>query len=355
MATAQAEARAVRSPAMQLPLHLVRRVSDRPNLGLQAVEKFAKRKLRRIANVIRQLLHRYPIVKWALTPLLFPRRVALKTLVSRAALERNIRTLFAEPPLLRVPEFRGEFRVASTSDTFLRLLTRGKYEPILADVFCRLSDRNRDVVDVGANVGFFAVLAANVTRGRVLAIEPTERALSMLKMNLEHNGVSDRVSVFEGAASDKAGEAPLNYLSGKEEYSSVGPLAHPSATGGASRVYVPTDTVDHLAHRYSIEPGLIKIDVEGFEYSVLSGALEILSNFRPVVLCEFSPRLLNANNVDQADVLGIFREREYHLIDPVMPGVALGKRPFGDLLAVPKERYSEEEVLDLVRLAGNVG
>ena len=73
---------------------------------------------------------------------------------------------------LRVDEFEGEFLLGPKSHLLHRVLAFGAYEPELAQLFVSHIDPDRDVIDVGANVGFFTNLAARkLETGRVLAIE----------------------------------------------------------------------------------------------------------------------------------------------------------------------------------------
>src|SRR3546814_7653834 len=54
-------------------------------------------------------------------------------------------------------------------------------------------DPSRDVIDIGANIGFFSVLAGRrLSTGRVLSVEPTDAAFARLSRNVQLNGVSDR-------------------------------------------------------------------------------------------------------------------------------------------------------------------
>lgn len=79
---------------------------------------------------------------------------------------------------LRVQQFGGTFQMSPHSDLFRRLVRYRSYEPKTAAFFDISVQPHKDIIDVGANIGFFTVLGARrLTIGRVLAIEPVETRL----------------------------------------------------------------------------------------------------------------------------------------------------------------------------------
>lgn len=129
------------------------------------------------------------------------------------------------------------------------------------------------MVDVGANVGVYAALAAGAVGAQVLALEPAAETLPDLRAMVALNGIADRVGIRAVAA----GAAPgvLRFTTGR------GTTNH-AATDGA--VEVPVETLDRLAA--GAPPLFIKVDVEGDEPAVLAGAAGLLAgaDLRAVVL-----------------------------------------------------------------------
>lgn len=233
--------------------------------------------------------------------------------------------------VVRIPDFSGSFEIDSRSDTLRRVLTHGDYEPELVNFIKNTLDIERDAIDVGANVGLFTVLLSGLvsSSSRVLAIEPTPGALKYLRRNLDRNDSNDNVIVFEGAASSSSGKLALKVISGKEEYSSISNIVHPSVRNESYQLIdVSTETVDSLVERWSLNPGLIKMDTEGAEYDVLLGSTRTISTYRPIVLCEsWEDELITRAGGSPDAVPKFFRERGY-----------LISRPFGEeILAVPEE------------------
>src|SRR3546814_2548836 len=109
-------------------------------------------------------------------------------------------------------------------------------------------DPSRDVIDIGANIGFFSVLAGRrLSTGRVLSVEPTDAAFARLSRNVQLHGVSDRAILHQGLISDTQGTKPFPFIPGLEEYSSLGSL-HPAARAedGVQEHTVASDRLNDL-------------------------------------------------------------------------------------------------------------
>lgn len=288
-----------------------------------------------------------------LAPLINVRRAHLRRKFEvRHGLIENLRQVLAEDPICNVAEFEGVFRVDHRSDLFARLASDGRYEPDLVGLVRKLVDPERDVVDIGANIGFYAVLFAKLLGGdrRVLAVEPTSNALSHLRWNIDRNGVSERVVVFPGVASSEAGSLEISTVPGREEYSSLGAMAHPSI--GASEIRTETveaRTADELVAEHALDPGFLKVDVEGAEHLVFAGAGAFLKKHQPVILSELSDDLLRKNRSSSRAVIELIEAAGYHVIDPVDPDIAPGHKAFGDILCMPENRMSRSEFIDSTR------
>ena len=227
--------------------------------------------------------------------------------------------------------------VSGRSDLFARVVVDGEYEPRLARTFAQFIDPHRDIVDVGANIGFYSVLGArrNADR-RVLAVEPNPEALRRLRTNIERNSIAERVIVFEGVAGAAPGVAELHVIDGMEEYSSVGAIAHASVARKATRtIPVAVETIDRLVEIHRLQPGLIKIDVEGAEGLVLAGAERTLNRLKPTLLAEFSPALLAKMGTDPARLLATLRGAGYRVVDAENEATDPLLRDYGDILCLP--------------------
>ena len=118
--------------------------------------------------------------------------------------------------------------------------------------------------DVGANVGSYTLLASGVCKANSYTIEPVPATFSVLKQNIELNGLADKVTLLNSGAGAAIGT--LNFSSDEDTTNHV--LAAEEVSK-ANVIAVPVITVDSLLRNGS--PALIKIDVEGFETEVMKG------------------------------------------------------------------------------------
>lgn len=286
-----------------------------------------------------QLIRRTPMVRRILAGPLAVRRRLLdeRQRPARDVLERFER-LVTSDVRIAVPQFEGEFLLGPRSHLLHRLLAEGSYEPALVRLFLSHVDPDRDVIDIGANVGFFTVLAAkHLATGRVFAAEPAPAAHVRLRQNIALNGVADKVIVYEGLVSDRESVETINIVTGREEYSSMGAIVHPSVASEPVRSEeIQARPLDALVKENGLRPALIKVDVEGAEGMVFGGAEETLRTMRPVVISELSRPLLECNGSSPEAVLALFERYDYDVRDPHDPRAKPGHRDFTDILAVPR-------------------
>ncbi|MEO8299173.1 MAG: FkbM family methyltransferase [Burkholderiales bacterium] len=139
------------------------------------------------------------------------------------------------------------------------------------------------LVDIGANVGMYSVFGAICQGVRVFAFEPESQNYALLNANIALNDLSGRVVAYPLALSDRSGADAL-YLSefsaggschsfGEQVGFDLKPRGAAFAQGAFS---VP---LDQLVSSGAVPvPDHIKLDVDGFEHKVISGARETLSN-----------------------------------------------------------------------------
>jgi FkbM family methyltransferase len=138
----------------------------------------------------------------------------------------------------------------------------------------------RTFVDVGAHIGFYTMgLAPSFER--VIAFEPSRLQYGWLKRNQLLNAY-DHVACEHVALGGAAGTATLNVLSYEGGLNTLAPEVASRMTI-LDQYEVPVDVLDR---RGMTDVDLIKIDVEGFEIEVLSGATLTINASRPVILIE---------------------------------------------------------------------
>ena len=166
-------------------------------------------------------------------------------------------------------------------------------------------------VDVGANVGFFTCLAASMGK-KVIAVEPSALNRSYLRKNIKLNSFSG-VKVFGAALSDTTG---MSRLYGQGTGSSL--LAGWAGSDTCHFERIPLMTLDSVMESAAGKRVLIKIDVEGAEHKVMSGALATLNrDSAPVWLVEIclSEHFPGGTNPLFAETFGIFFSHGYRCVN----------------------------------------
>lgn len=136
-----------------------------------------------------------------------------------------------------------------------------------------------NVIDVGANIGFFTLKFASWVgaSGRVFAIEPEPNNFARLSERVRREGYSSRVCLAEAAAAEGPGELRLAVNPGN-------PMDHRLADEGLSVRAITLDDLCAGAGWPTI--CLVKIDVQGAEARVIGGARQLLTCSSPAIFVE---------------------------------------------------------------------
>jgi FkbM family methyltransferase len=173
------------------------------------------------------------------------------------------------------------------------------YEPATTACLRRHLAPGRVFVDIGANHGYFTLLAAALVgpRGRVVAFEPNPPVFAQLTEHVRLNGFTDRTSLVQQAVTDKPDDRATLFVSrwsGNSGVSTLVPDAPRVAVGAVSpdhTVAVRTETFDRWFERSGFDRvDLVKIDTEGCEDLVVAGMAAALGSGRVgAVICETHP------------------------------------------------------------------
>lgn len=198
----------------------------------------------------------------------------------------------------------------------MNLMVGGFYEQDNLDVLLSFLKPHDIAIDIGANLGFFALQFAQRIRvpGKVIAFEPHPRLHELLERNVYINGLRDFVECHNFGLSDRTGRSEFQY-----------PHAH---LGGGYVAQSPAENVTSIEselHKLDdvIVPGtpvgVVKIDVEGHELSVLNGMRRVIAE-SPEIAILLEKLTVNAGYEDGISAL----LREYGLeIHAVQPGAKL--------------------------------
>jgi FkbM family methyltransferase len=163
-------------------------------------------------------------------------------------------------------------------------------------------------VDVGANIGYFALQAAALVgpAGKVIAFEPTPTVADRLRENVRLNRLSN-VTVVQAAVSEKAGRATFFQSAEDPEANSL----YDCESCGAPLEVVVLNLDEELARQNVSAVDLMKIDAEGSELTVLKGARRVMTTLRPAVVLEVNPLTLEAGGVRPDQIFDQLAEYGY--------------------------------------------
>ena len=207
---------------------------------------------------------------------------------------------------------------------------------------------NADVfIDVGSNIGFYAVLSRLVKPSiQVLAFEPVP---SIFKKNILFHQANklEHAGVFNLALGDSVGEQtiflPVADYFYEEETTATLRKDSWQAENRNTPLKIQMTTLDAvMADKFDKKKCLIKVDVEDFEYSVFLGAIGTLKLLRPVIVCELLPR--HHGNYETIELL---QELNYEFFAITESGLFrfqkedfMSSRSFTDFLALPDRKQS---------------
>lgn len=209
--------------------------------------------------------------------------------------------------LLRAPQFKGRHRIEAVVRRVLAprpdrtahgllmhldiqewaqisMLSGWPHEPVTTRLIETLLQPGDTFIDVGAHVGWFSLEAARRVgpSGRVIAIDPQPYNCERTMSNAMLNGL-DNILVVPAALSDTDGFTIVHQQSARDKARFT--LAGPGVNDTNFRFLCALTRLDSLLTRLGIGAAkLIKIDVEGFERHVLSGAGDALQHIENVIL-----------------------------------------------------------------------
>lgn len=260
------------------------------------------------------------------------RQHALAALEAGMPVEVYLQNLLDSPEHRRRPSggglrFRHSKPVCTLIDSRLRLwidlvddyvsipCLAENYEPSETEfILGRLGPGDR-FIDIGANIGWFAVQAADRVgpNGRVYAFEPRRATFGLLEQSVRDNGFIARCHLYRLALGADENQGRLLGESGSTNLGGFR-LARDDDERFENMVSEPVEirTLDSLEIEGPVT--LIKMDVEGAEPSVLTGARNLLKRDRPLILTEVhGPGLRHVSGMDASGFSALAHDLNYRL------------------------------------------
>jgi FkbM family methyltransferase len=199
------------------------------------------------------------------------------------------------------------------------------YEPGITRLFDKLIKPGMTVVDIGAHIGYFTLIAAQKSglTGRVYAFEPAPDNYEILTKNITLNEYENVIPI-QKAVCDVDGTTSF--------YMHVDTVAHslyPTTIGrGKSTINVETTSLDHFFEQEGWPPvNLIKMDIEGAEAAALAGMRKLIQRNKTMYLfLEFVPQIQQNTGTDPRELVAKLSEMGF----TVQVVTEDGLQPLGD-------------------------
>lgn len=222
---------------------------------------------------------------------------------------------------LRIPGISAELRLCVHEQTDIhvsrQIRERGIWEAFETELVLRLLERGQCCLDVGANIGYYSVLAAHLVgpQGRVVAFEPEPDNFALLQANIELNGLGQATAVA-AALADTPGFAHLHLnLENRGDHQ-----LYPQDEDRDSVAVELLNGTDYLVE-HGLQPDLVKIDTQGAEYAVVAGLMPLLQmRAAPLhLIVELTPAALRAAASSGRELVELLASLQlpFHIIDHI--------------------------------------
>jgi len=165
--------------------------------------------------------------------------------------------------------------------------------------FLKLSKGRSALIDIGAQTGSISAFFARSRKGaaRILSMEPDAQVQAILSRarelnsprgidwEIRHEAVSDHIGTIEMPISN----TPFETQKGMADFGKL--------------ITVPSQTLTALIESLDWVPDLVKIDVESFEYEILTSSLPLIERIKPALQLEVHWEILKRRNLDAMDFL----------------------------------------------------
>ena len=160
------------------------------------------------------------------------------------------------------------------------------WEKELVEIYERLIDKDFVIIDAGANIGAHSVMFAKL--GNIVhSYEPVKDVYYHLCSNILINGYTEKIIPYQLALSDKEENIGIIHEEAINLWSNALKKEITSNRGGTSLGNSDNNNIKAVRlDSFNLNPDLIKIDVEGYEYNLLRGSLKTIKENLPIILIE---------------------------------------------------------------------
>jgi len=189
-----------------------------------------------------------------------------------------------------------------------QIIKKGVFEPASTKIIERIVKKGDVVIDIGANIGYYTVLLSKIVgaSGKVIAFEPTQHFLNVLRKNIAANQI-ENVEICALGLSNKSEKLKIDI--GPSSATLHSPVGFDAIIANEKISLTTLDTF--VRQRVQEKIDFIKIDIDGHEPFFFEGAWETLERYSPIVIFEVSHLHYLKAGIFAWDFYDILRSKGY--------------------------------------------
>jgi FkbM family methyltransferase len=203
------------------------------------------------------------------------------------------------------------------------------WEEIIVNTIILHLQPNTDFLDIGANIGLISLgvhLKAKQNQLPIQTIHCFECNTNTFNLLRNNTSQLPNIHLYPFAISNQYELCHMTYISRniggnfihrtlnqQEDTSYIHPCAENMMNDSKqNNMFLPAIPLDSILYQFKNKISVIKIDVEGFEYNVISGAIQLIQLYRPILIIE-----IWARNIEK--ITSLLHQLNYHRIQKILP------------------------------------
>lgn len=197
-----------------------------------------------------------------------------------------------------------------TNSTDSKIIISSRYLEKTELNYLKITVKNKNSIflDIGANTGYYSIMAAGFGFKKIYAFEPIKETIDKLKQNISINKLSEKIEIIDKAIGDKNLQKTIY-----KDLDNIGnsSLIIKNRNFKENRIQMTT-LVDFIKEKKIDKIHSIKIDVEGYEDRALIPFLNSLKfkNFPKLIILEHSNK-----KIWNSDLIGLLKSKGYKLVN----------------------------------------
>ncbi|MFT3679142.1 MAG: FkbM family methyltransferase [Ferruginibacter sp.] len=226
-------------------------------------------------------------------------------------INKNMQVINDLPPQVIELAHAGKMELHTKDYIDRWLYTSADFEPHIVKLFLQILEPGNNVLDIGANIGYFSLIASKRVgaNGNVYSFEPSPATMERLKRNIQLNERTN-VQLFQKAVSDT--EGMVSFQMPADDIKNSGRASFRQLEENSTVTSVETIRLDSKMDE--IKPvALVKMDIEGAEAMALKGMTGLIKRDQPVFIMELSGSYLNQLGYSTFFIINFFQEHHYKI------------------------------------------